>query len=175
MPDPRAVLRALAGLAIALAAMGGISALAHLPVGAEPRGAALRLALRTARARIEVCRDRSAAELAALPAHMRQPRLCEETAVDYRLRLVLDGVVRADRRVTHSGIRRTRPLVVDELLPVAAGAHRLEVAFTPVDPPAAGAEALPRPTFEGTVDFPAGRIRLLALGADGALELRGAS
>jgi len=165
------LLRAALRLALPLALMAVIATLAHLPVGAPPEGAALRLALRTAAARVEVCRDRSAQELAALPAHMRQVRVCEETAVDYRLRVAIDGAVRLDRRVTHRGVRRTRPLVVDVDLPVAPGERLLEVEFLPVDPPAEAVASLPAATFAARVDFAPGRIQLLALAADGRLQL----
>lgn len=172
MPDLRPLARGAAGLALALAVLAGISALAHLPVGAQSPDGALRLSLRTARARVEICRERSEAELAALPAHMRQARICEETAVDYRLEVAVDGRPRVDRRIVHRGLRRTRPLVVEELVLVAPGEHRVEVRFLPVDPPAE-ATALPRPSFDAAVTFGAGRVRLLALGEDGVLRLMG--
>ncbi len=172
MPEAARLLRLALRLAVPLALMAALSTLAHLPVGAPPEGAALRLALRTAAARVEICRDRTADELAALPAHMRQARVCEETAIDYRLRVAIDGDVVLDRRVTHRGVRRTRPLVVDVDLPVAPGGRLLEVEFLPVDPPADAAGSLPAATFAESVDFAPGRIRLLALEADGRLRLR---
>ncbi|MBP1641766.1 MAG: hypothetical protein H6Q03_435 [Acidobacteria bacterium] len=170
MPDLRPLARGAAGLALALAVLAAISALAHLPVGAASPDGALRLSLRTARARVEICRERSAGELAALPAHMRQARTCEETAVDYRLEVAVDGRPRVDRRIVHRGLRRTRPLVVEELVLVAPGERRVEVRFLPVDPPP-GAGELPRPAFAGTLRFDAGRVRVMAL-ADDAASLR---
>ncbi|MBZ0102439.1 MAG: hypothetical protein K8I65_09795 [Thermoanaerobaculia bacterium] len=172
MAELARLLRAALRLAVPLGLMAAVSTLAHLPVGAPPEEAALRLALRTGAARVEICRDRTAAELAALPAHMRQVRVCDETAIDYRLRVAIDGAVRLDRRVTHRGVRRTRPLVVDVDLPVAPGVRRLEVEFLPVDPPVDAAESLPAATFAESVDFAPGRILLLALEADGGLRLR---
>lgn len=172
MPEPVSVPRVLAGLALALAAMAGVTALAHLPVGAERSDAALRVALRTARARVEICRELTAAELAALPAHMRQPRTCAETAVDYRLSVTIDGAPRLDRRLAHRGVRRTRPLVAEEQLALPAGAHRVRVTFEPLDPPP-GAEDLPRPAFDRSLEFAAGRVRLLAYDDDTGLHLDG--
>lgn len=174
MPDARPFVRGAAGLVLALAALAGISALAHLPVGEASADGALRLSLRTAHARIETCRDLGAEELAALPAHMRRARICAETAVDYRLEVAVDGRPRVDRRIAHRGVRRTRPLVVGELVRVPPGEHRVEVRFLPVDPPP-GAEALPRPTFDAPVAFRAGRVRVMALGEDGALRMLGES
>lgn len=160
---------------VPLAMMSAVAAIAHLPVGEPASGSALRLALRTAAARVEVCRDRTAAELAALPAHMRQVRICTETAVDYRLTVAVDGAARLDRRVEHRGVRRTRPLAVDAELPVAAGRHRVTVDFLPIDPPAEAAATLPAPRFDAEVDFAAGRVVLLSLGAKGELGVLGAS
>jgi hypothetical protein len=172
VPEKLPIARLLAGLALALAVMAAVSALAHLPVGAARSDAALRVALRTARARVEVCRDLTAAELAALPAHMRQPRTCAETAVDYRLTVSVDGAPRLERRLAHRGVRRTRPLVAEELLPLPAGAHRVRVTLEPLDPPP-GAENLPRPVFDQSLEFAAGRIRLLAYDDDTGLRLDG--
>jgi hypothetical protein len=160
-------------VAVPLALIGAIAAIAHLPVGEPAPGSALRLALRTAAARVEVCRDRTAAELAALPAHMRQVRVCTETAVDYRLSVAIDGVARLDRRVEHRGVRRTRPLAVDAELPLAAGRHRVTVDFLPIDPPAEAAGTLPAPTFDAEVEFAPGRVALLSLAASGELGIVG--
>lgn len=162
-------------VAVPLALMGAIAAIAHLPVGEPAPGSALRLALRTAAARVEVCRDRTAAELAALPAHMRQPRVCTETAVDYRLTVAIDGAARLDRRVEHRGVRRTRPLAVDAELPLPAGRHRVTVDFLPIDPPAGAAATLPAPRFDAEIDFAPGRVALLSLTAGGELEVVGAA
>ena len=62
-------------LAVALGILLGVEALAHLPLGRPAEGAAIRLAVRTAAGKIEICRDVSPEELAQLPIHMRQPRL----------------------------------------------------------------------------------------------------
>lgn len=161
-------------VAVPLALVSAIAAIAHLPVGEPAPGSALRLALRTAAARVEVCRDRTAAELAALPAHMRQPRICTETAVDYRLTVAIDGVARLERTIEHRGVRRTRPLTVDAELPVGAGRHRVAVDFLPIDPPAEAAATLPAPRFDAEVDFAAGRVALLSLAPNGELGIVGA-
>jgi hypothetical protein len=149
-----------------------IGRIAHLEIGQPPTDAGLRLSLRTALARIEVCRDRSPEELAALPAHMRQPRLCRETAINYRLKVLVDGNERLARIVTHRGIRRTRPLVVDELLTLPPGQHDLAVTFQAVphaeESAASGGiptGALPDYALERSVRFETGRIRLLRLEA----------
>ena len=89
-------------LAVALGILLGVEALAHLPLGAPAEGAAIRLAVRTAAGKIEICREVPAAELAQLPIHMRRPRICEEQPVAYRLTLRVDGVTGA-RRSAPSG------------------------------------------------------------------------
>ena len=151
-----AALRGAAGVALAALFAAGLAALASRPLGSEPTGAAVRLALRTARAHVEVCRDRTADELAALPAHMRQPRVCEDHRPDYRLELIADGVPLWTERVEPPGMRRDRPLTVDALVPVMPGRRELVVAFTPE--PAAGASALPA----GSPAPPAWRLACVA-------------
>lgn len=168
MPDPRTLLLAAARVGFAMLLIAAVGAVAHLPLGSAPTDSELRLALRTSHAQIEVCRDRSDAELAALPAHMRQRRDCKVTPVSYRLRLRVDGIDEVDRVVRHHGVRHNRPLVVDELLPIAAGSHDVEIDFTPTSPEAdaAALAGLPAHHLAGRTDFPAGRIRLAALVAD---------
>ena len=151
-------------LVLSMGLVAGIGALAHLPLGEPSSDAALRVALRTQRARVEVCRDRTDAELAAVPVHMRQRRVCEETAANYRLLVRVDGVDRLDRRITHSGIRQNRPLVVDALLEVAPGEHEVEIRFAPELAGApAGAGELASYGLRDRVAFPPGRIRIASL------------
>ncbi|MFN7940380.1 MAG: hypothetical protein U0X73_02180 [Thermoanaerobaculia bacterium] len=175
MPEIRRIVRSLAGLALAAALVAAVGALAHMPLGAPATAAALRLALRAEHAKIEICRDLTESELAQLPAHMRQRRQCQETAIDYRLRVTIDGTSRLEREVRHKGVRRTRPLAVEEQLEIPPGRHDVEVEFRPVPPAGAPAEAtaeLGSPRFTGVVEFPRGRVRILVLGPGGVFDLR---
>ena len=74
----------------------------------RPKRAALRLAVRTAAGKIEICRDVSVEDLAKLPIHMRQPRICEEQPVAYRVTLTVDGVVVHAVRAERRGMRSDR-------------------------------------------------------------------
>jgi hypothetical protein len=170
VPDPRLLALVAVRIAVAMLLVAGVGALAHLPLGEPPAGAVLRVALRTPHARIEICRDRTPEELAALPVHMRQPRRCETTAIDYRLRVTVDGRTVVDRLLAHRGVRRNRPLVADETLPLAPGPHRIVAEFAPASETAAepGTPPLPAATFAGEVELVRGRVRLLALAEDGA-------
>ena len=104
-------LRKLTAVAIAAGAIWAVEALGRAEVGREPQDGAIRLTLRSSQARIEICRDRSAEELAKLPAHMRTQRVCDDVAIDYRLSLDVDGRREFGEVLSHSGLRRTRPLV----------------------------------------------------------------
>jgi hypothetical protein len=168
VPDARSVGLVALRVAVAVLAVAGVGAVAHLPLGEAPVAGALRVALRTSLGQVEVCRDRSEEELAAFAAHMRQRRICEITTVDYRLRVLLDGRELLDRAVVHHGVRHNRPLVVDALLPVTPGEHRIEVRFEPTASTVDGAGELPHALYEGVVDFASGRIRLLTLDAGAA-------
>jgi len=170
VPEPRAVALVALRIAVAMVVVAGVGVLAHLPLGEPAAGAALRVALRTPRAQVEICRDRTAEELAALPVHMRQPRACEVTTIDYRLHVTIDGHTVVDRLLVHRGVRKNRPLVADETIPAAPGARRIVARFEPESaiPPGADAPPLATARFDADVELVPGRIRLLTLAADGA-------
>ena len=71
---------------VPVALMAATALLARAPIGTPAAGSELRVALSTAHGRIEICRTPGEQELAALPAHMRAQRICEETAPDYLLK-----------------------------------------------------------------------------------------
>jgi hypothetical protein len=196
MPELERIAWGAAGGTAAIALVAGVAFASRAEIGADPAGSELRLALRAAHARLEICHERSDEELARLPAHFRVRKECDEVAVDYRLTLAVDGELRVDRTISHRGVRRTRPLAVDEAVALATGRHRVELAFVPVLPPelAAGVEidqdgeadgdepeesdslrasfaALAAPRFAAEVDFRAGRAELLVLDESGILRL----
>ena len=174
---PRFALRAVVSVAL----MAATALLARAPIGRPATDAALRVALSSAHGRIEICRTPGEQELAALPAHMRAQRICEQTAPDYRLRIAIDGAPRVDRRVVPQGVRRTRPLALDATLRLPPGVHRVEIEFGPapleIALDAAAAEAfrhLPAARYEADLELAAGRILLITLGEDGRLRPVGA-
>jgi hypothetical protein len=187
MPEIRRILARLAGAAAALAIVLGGALASRAQIGQPPSHAELRLALRAASARLEVCRDRTAQELATLPAHLRQLQDCDEQAIDYRLAVQIDDQPGSDRLVSHSGVRHTRPLAIESAMKVTPGRHRVRVAFEPVRP--AGFDdapvdddaaalrlltafrGLPSPRLDQAIDFAAGRAVLVTLDEDGALRL----
>jgi hypothetical protein len=118
--------RVLAG-ALLLAAIAWAG---DFPVGAEADHAALRLSWR-ARARVQECRDRTAEELAKLPAHLRQPRECQDIPIDYHLELSIDGTTVLDEVLRHHGVRSSRPLFVDRTLKIAPGRRHVVVSWQP--------------------------------------------
>lgn len=172
---PRALARLALQVAVALALLLGIEALAHLPLGAPAAGAAIRLAVRTAAGKIEICRDVPAEELARLPLHMRQPRICSEQPVAYRLSLQVDGAMTHDIRAERRGLRGDRPLVIDDLVALPAGRHDLVVLLEPEVPPGTAeaiAAGLPRGELRQSVDLPAGRIALVTWDGSVGLTVR---
>lgn len=150
--------------ALRLASGAGLMAMllagAHAHVSAPGTGAVLRVALRTSAGTAQVCRRTSAGELAATPVHMRRAEICETHAVPYRLEVHAGANVVFDRRYEASGVHGDRPLTVNEDIAMPAGRADVRVRFAPVVE-----AALPAPvfTFEGPVDFPAGRIRVATL------------
>ena len=161
--------------AVALGILLGVEALAHLPLGAPARGSAIPLAIRTGAGKIEICRDVPAAELAKLPIHMRQPRLCTEPPEAYRLTLAVDGREIHATQARRRGMRSDRPLVIDELVEIPAGQRAIAVSLEPDVPPGTPettAAQLPRGELRRTLDLPAGRIALVTWESGSGLVVR---
>jgi hypothetical protein len=118
---------ALAVTAVVMAALAWAS-VAPVPVHASP-DAVLRVAWSARPERVERCRERSAEELAALPAHMRQPVACEGAAAEYRLTVTRNGLGFVDRVVRGGGLRHDRRLYVLEEIPMPPGDAAIEVRF----------------------------------------------
>lgn len=123
-------LRHVAGAVVAVGASFGLAALARAPLTAYPdETPVLRLAWSVRPERIEHCRTLTDAELADVPAHMRQRVQCEGRSANYRLVALVDGGVRLDTVVTGGGARNDRPVYVFRELGVPAGHHQLTVRF----------------------------------------------
>lgn len=169
MPDvAKTLLRVAAGAALLLV----LAVAAHPTVSDPTEGALLRIAIRTTAGTVSDCRTLTQQELDALPMHMRRPEVCETRAVPYRLEVSVDDAVVLDRTYTAAGIHGDRPLTVDEEIGVRAGSHTVAVRFAPS---ADAHAATPPPSFayEGTADFPDGRIRVATLDAAGTgFEIR---
>jgi hypothetical protein len=155
-----------------LAAIGtlGMSWLSQVPI-AQPGadGAELRLAWRARPERIEQCEEQSAEALAALPAHMRRPVLCEGFAASYRLEVRHNGQVLAEQHVQPGGFRRDRPLYVFRELAVPAGEADVMIRFVRVEQGTVNVEAgdlteavPPALLYERRLHFAPGRVRLIS-------------
>ena len=123
-----------AGAVISVAAMAVVVICANAPItvhGSER--AILRLAWSVRPERVERCRQQSEEELASLPAHMRQPVICEGTSAQYRLTVLHDGVVAAEQRVHGGGLRQDRRIYVFQELPLRPGDGTIEVRFDRID------------------------------------------
>jgi hypothetical protein len=119
----------------------GVAATAVLVWGANARmtlhgsdRAMLRLAWSARPERIERCRQQSEEELARLPAHMRQPVVCEGASAQYRLTVRNEGRVVTEQILRGGGLRQDRRLYVFEELPLDPGDGWIEVRFDRLDP-----------------------------------------
>lgn len=117
----------------AAAALGGAvltAAVSRAPLTAYPDPTPMvRLAWSVRPERIETCRTLTDAELANVPAHMRQRVQCEGRSANYRLRVTVNGAAQLDTTVTGGGARSDRPVYVLRDLPVPPGGHALAVTF----------------------------------------------
>lgn len=112
--------------------LAAVVLLGQVPLGHGSGQATLRVALRSVQSNAEICKDRTAEELEALPAHMRQPRVCERVAPPFRLLVSVDGRTVLDEIFEPGGLRGDRPLTVDRQVLVPPGLARLEVRFSPM-------------------------------------------
>lgn len=128
------ILNRVAGLALGLAAMAVVVWGADAPITVHrSEQAVLRLAWSARAERIESCRQQTEEELARLPAHMRQPVLCEGANAQYRLTVRHEGKVVAERVVRGGGLRHDRRLYVFDELPLDPGDRTIEVRFDRLD------------------------------------------
>ena len=128
----------------------------------ESEAALLRLSWRMRPERNEQCRDRTQAELDALPVHMRTPRICETSVVPYRLILQIGDGMADTTVILPAGARHDRPIYVlrDSLLTPAP--YRVQVTFERADSTRVNVLR-----FDQTVKFAAGHIELVTLSDDG--------
>lgn len=165
----RRLRRALPPVLLTTILLVAVAVLGQIPYGGDSEHAVLRLSLRTVHGQIEDCRDRTEAELAALPQHMRTPSVCTEYTPIYHLEVLIDQQTVLDLAVAPGGWRGDRPLTVDQQFEVAPGAAELVIRFGPqLDPSLSGerqvaSDALPRFDLERRVEFIAGRITLVLL------------
>lgn len=143
----RSGLRRLAGTGLAVLGALGTAALSRAPQPGFGSSAGLvRLSWSGRPDRVEVCREVSADEQAALPAHMRQAVVCEGRSAEYRLTVVTDGDTVMDEAVFGGGVRHDRPVYLYREISAAPGPHRLLLRFARVDSAPgdpAGARPLP--------------------------------
>ncbi|MHB1297567.1 MAG: hypothetical protein ACYC0B_03465 [Gemmatimonadaceae bacterium] len=125
----------MAALLATLAITWGLAAGAGTTVGWHRADAsALRLSWSARPERIESCRERTAEELAARPAHMRQALDCVGRSASYLLEVRVDGAL-LDSVVVHgSGARQDRPIFLLRDYPMLPGERRLHVSFTRREP-----------------------------------------
>ena len=167
------VIRYLPGAVVAVAVLLLIGAASQWTIDASGEDALVRLSWRIEPVRVETCRVLSEAELAEVPAHMRRAETCTGGAVDYELRLDVDGVRVTTDTIAPSGLRRDRPIYVYHDHPVEAGRRAVSVGFGPIIDDPAG-DTIADHTWEGALDLAPREIGLLTLSADAArLERRG--
>jgi coenzyme F420-reducing hydrogenase delta subunit/NAD-dependent dihydropyrimidine dehydrogenase PreA subunit len=122
---------ALAGLAsvalaLVVALLVGIPSDLGFAAPAAP-GSELVVTFKHPGRREEHCRELSAEERAARPAHMRLERVCDRARADVRLRVRVDGQPRLERAYEPQGIWNDGNSVAVESIPVEPGVHDVEV------------------------------------------------
>ena len=129
--------------------------------GEADEHALLRLSWRMRGERIENCRDRTPAELAALPVHMRTPRICETRAVPYRITLRIDGGPTDTTVLMPAGAKHDRPIYVLRDVALMPGHHRVTIKSERADGEGSALQ------FDDDLYFIGGYIELITLGESG--------
>lgn len=166
--------RTAAAIVVTGAFVLGVGWLGRAPWDAAHSDAGLlRLSWRLRDAGANVCRQRTQAELDALPVHMRTPEVCEHHGGAYRLVVRIDG--RADTaRIVAGGVKADRPVYVFREQPLQPGLRDLHVEFRrTADAPGQPPLLLEMQTV---LDARAGVIELITLeGAPARLVHRGSA
>jgi hypothetical protein len=94
----------------------------------EPQQALLRLSMLHPGAPLHDCRERSAEELAKLPAHMRIAQDCPRERSPVHVRVTLDERAIIDATFAPSGLAHDGAAAAYRKLEIPAGSHRIGVA-----------------------------------------------
>ncbi len=106
----------------------------QLEFGKSPESAFLRLSARLPSQVRQNCRVASPEELAALPAHMRQPQICDQKHIEYQLLVKVDGQALDSRVVSGGGLHAEKAAFVEDEFKLALGEHQLEITLIPSAP-----------------------------------------
>lgn len=158
-------LAAAVATALLVLPLAALTRLPYTPPGAGD--AMLRLSWRSIVSGSERCRDRTPAELDALPVHMRTPQVCTTDPADYMLTVRVGGV--SDTlRLLRGGVKGDRPLFVLEERRLPAGRESVAVGLLRQAPDGVSVLA----ALDTVLGFEAGRVRLVTLDPDGRLVVR---
>lgn len=84
----------------------------------------------------EVCRTPTEAEQAALPLHMRVPRVCERSLARYRVRVTLDGAPIFDEEVQGAATSHRQFFLLRRAFSVEPGTRSVSAEIEPLGDPA---------------------------------------
>jgi hypothetical protein len=162
-------LRAVAVALVTLLVTLGLGAASRVPF--TPKDAdqsILRMSWRLRGEKLETCRQRTEAELAKLPVHMRTPRECVSELLSYRLIIRIDGNAADTVRFAPAGAKADRPIFVLHDVMLQPGAHDVEVTFT-----AENSRKHSVLRYSSSIELRRGQIALLTLSPNaGELVLR---
>ncbi|MCB0365739.1 MAG: cytochrome b N-terminal domain-containing protein [Bdellovibrionaceae bacterium] len=149
-----------AGLVATILLLAGIALGSQVVWNQVPEHGAIRIGWRLPGQKIETCRDLSPEELAHRLPHMRRPRECTVTYINYRLKLFVDNVAIVDELVLPPGLKHDRPLDVNYQHNLAPGEYNIRVEFAPDDDLNSNA---PRFELTESITISKQRIVLIAL------------
>lgn len=118
----------------------------------------------------ENCRTRTAAELEALPVHMRTPEECTPLPATYALITRVANAAPDTLYLVRGGVKGDRPLFVLEERTLQAGDHRVRITLQRST--ATGVEVLA--SLDSTLTLREGEVQLVTLDGNGRMVVRSA-
>lgn len=149
---------------VSLLALGFLSTQAVSPTEGADR-ALLRVDFTLPATSQEVCRTPTEAEQAALPLHMRVPRICQRSPARYRVRVAVDGAPVLDEEVQGSRGSDREFFLLRQEFPIEPGERALSVQITPLEDP-----TVPPSTLSLPATLSAGHAVLLSFDPAHGLE-----
>ena len=118
------------GAALSLGLMLGVATLSARPAWKSLADDTALLRLSFTHSGVRQCRDRTEAELAALPPNMRDPKICDRRRAPVRIEMDVDGSTEIASDLAPSGLAGSGPSRVYHRVELPAGPHRIELRLS---------------------------------------------
>ena len=137
----------------------GMAYLSQVPIGTESTNGIIRVGAKIPGRAVENCRELTEEEKAKLLPHMRKPKICDTTMLDYVLKVSIDNKESFSKKLKRSGLHGDSPIFVAEDFNASPGTHNVSIRITPTDEEFSDEMSL---DFEKSFDVESGKIYLIS-------------